>query len=78
MTEEMIKNDSTRYIVVLLNEADVAGGRPIVAIYDNEGDATKEAQRLALASTNREEFAVYQKLGSAQAEMRVNWRGAAL
>lgn len=68
MTEEQKKNDSNRFIVV--------EGDQVHRGFDNEGDAKKYAQTLA-ENNPEEEYCVYQKIGSATATVKVEWKGQA-
>lgn len=71
MTEEMKVNDATRYIVVCLHDDE-----KVLAVFDNEGDATVAAKEQALHDEQDRCYAVYQKLGSAQAVRKADWKGA--
>jgi hypothetical protein len=70
MTEEMKSNDANRYVVVN------ATSNVIEATQSSEGDAKAAAERLA-ANHEATEFIVYQKIGSATATVKVEWKGAA-
>lgn len=70
MTEEQKKNDATRYVIVKLP------GRELCGVEDSEGNARAAAEDFAVA-TPGEEFAVYQKIGTAKLEPKVEWKGAA-
>lgn len=68
MTEEMKANDADRFIVVH------AGA--VLYVADNEGDAMAEAKALALRDEKDGRYTVYQKVGTARSERKVEWKGA--
>lgn len=70
MTEEQKANDANRYIVVDEGEGAIEGS------YEAEGEARKGAETWALRNPGTE-YIVYAKIGTAKAEVQVNWKGAA-
>lgn len=72
MTEEMKRNDATRYFVVEFGNAITLLPTP----YDNEGDARKAAEAAALAEPGVN-YGVFQKIATARAALAVEWKGMA-
>jgi hypothetical protein len=70
MTEEMKRNDATRFMVVNAENSEVQD------CFEAEGPAKEYAEKLANDETDCE-FVVYQKVGSAKMLPKVVWKGAA-
>lgn len=71
MTDEMKANDATRYAIVNLN----SGG--VISYAESEGEAVRIAKNKATDGKGDEEYAVFQKIGSARLVPQVEWKGAA-
>lgn len=74
MTDEMKRNDATRYFVLIMPDGNPASimGEP----FSNEADARKAATDHALKQPGVQ-FCIFQKIATAHAQLAVEWKGHA-
>jgi hypothetical protein len=72
MTEEMKRNDATRYFIIMFGDKYELQQTP----FENEADARKAIDDLALTNP-RVKFGLYQKAGTAIADLAITWKGHA-
>lgn len=70
MTDEQKTKSATGWCVLQMSD----GGTEFIAFYESEGDAKKSAEELAKKHDGYS-FMVMQKVGTAELQHRVEWRG---
>ena len=73
MTDTQKSSDATRYFVITIGGEEAEFSLHPQA-FDNEGDARKHAEECALKNP-KIKFGVFQKIGTASADLAVTWKG---
>lgn len=74
--EKEARLDATRYLVLEFGDGNsIEVGFTVKGSHDNEPDARKQADELALAQPGTR-YAVFQKLGTTMAALKTEWKSA--